>query len=55
MGLTSIFEQDANILSIFNPEKNVHVKDITHKVTVEVNEKGSFASAVTSISIKLLI
>lgn len=51
MGLTSIFEWDANISSIFDPEKNVYVKDITHKVTVEVNEKGSKASAVTGISI----
>lgn len=49
MGLTSIFEWDANISSIFDPEKNVYVKDITHKVTVEVNEKGSKASAVTGI------
>lgn len=47
MGLTSIFDRSANLSSIFNPEKQVFVKDITHKATIEVNEKGSTASAAT--------
>lgn len=47
MGLTSIFDSNANLSSIFNPEKQVFVKDIMHKVIIEVNEKGSKASAVT--------
>lgn len=51
MGLTSIFSSNANLTSIFNPAKQVLVKDITHKVTMEVNEKGSRAGAVTGIYI----
>jgi len=51
MGLTSIFSSSANLTSIFNPAKQVLVKDITHKVTMEVNEKGSKAGAVTGIYI----
>jgi len=56
--LTSIFNSNANLSSIFNPAKQVFVKDVTHKVTMEVNEKGSKASAVTGIyiiCIKVLI
>lgn len=49
MGLTSIFDGNANLTSIFHPAKQVFVKDVMHKVTVEVNEKGSRASAVTGI------
>lgn len=51
MGLTSIFDWNANLTSIFYPEKQVFVKDVMHKVTIEVNEKGSRASAVTGILI----
>ncbi|CAI6364777.1 unnamed protein product [Macrosiphum euphorbiae] len=51
MGLTSIFSSNANLTSIFNPAKQVLVKDITHKVTMEVNEKGSRAGAVTVVSV----
>lgn len=47
MGLISLFDSKANLSSIFNPEKHVYVKDVMHKVTIEVNEKGSRASAVT--------
>ncbi|VVC24384.1 Serpin domain,Serpin, conserved site [Cinara cedri] len=54
MGLISIFEWNANISSIFDPKKNIHVKDITHKVTVEINEKGSIASAVTVANVMTL-
>ncbi|XP_022170552.1 uncharacterized protein LOC111033912 [Myzus persicae] len=51
IGLTSIFSSSANLTSIFNPAKQVLVKDVTHKVTMEVNEKGSKASAVTVVSV----
>lgn len=47
MGLTSIFDSNANLSSMFNPAKEVFVKDVIHKVAIEVNEKGSVASAVT--------
>lgn len=47
MGLTSIFDSSANLSSMFNSPKEVFVKDVIHKVTIEVNEKGSIASAVT--------
>lgn len=50
MGLKTIFDENANLSLIFNPVKKVHLKDVTHKVTFEVNEKGSKASAVTGIS-----
>lgn len=46
-----MFNSNANLSSIFNPAKQVFVKDVTHKVTMEVNEKGSKASAVTGIYI----
>lgn len=49
MGLTTLFDSNANLSSIFNPEKQVYIKDVSHKVTIEVNEKGSRASAVTGI------
>lgn len=49
MGLKLIFDENANLSSIFNPAKKVHVKDVTHKVKIEVNEKGAKASAVTGI------
>lgn len=55
MGLTTIFDEKANLTSIFNPPKDVHVKDVTHKVTIEVDEKGSKASAVTGILLAILI
>jgi len=55
MGLTSIFNNNANLSSIFNPAKQVFVKDVTHKVTMEVNEKGSKASAVTGIYINIKV
>lgn len=51
IGLTSMFNSNANLSSIFNPAKQVFVKDVTHKVTMEVNEKGSKASAVTVVSV----
>lgn len=53
MKLTSIFGQNANLSSIFDPATQVFVKDVIHKVTIEVNEKGSKASAVTGILLKL--
>lgn len=49
MGLTSVFDRSANFSSIFNSEKQVFVKDVTHKATIEINEKGSTASAATGI------
>lgn len=49
MGLTSLFDSKANLSKIFNPEKQVNVKDIVHKVKIEVNEKGSRGSAITGI------
>ncbi|XP_060838145.1 uncharacterized protein LOC132920091 [Rhopalosiphum padi] len=51
IGLSSMFNSNANLSSIFNPIKQVFVKDVTHKVTMEVNEKGSKASAVTVVSV----
>lgn len=54
MGLTSIFEWNNNLSAIFDPAKNVAIKDFTHKVAIEVNEKGSRASAVTGILLKFL-
>lgn len=47
MGLLSIFDSSANLSSMFSPPKEVFVKDVIHKVAIEVNEKGSIASAVT--------
>lgn len=52
MKLTSIFGQKANLSSIFDPATHVFVKDAIHKVTIEVNEKGSKASSVTGILLK---
>lgn len=49
MGLSSVFDSNANLSSMFSPVKDVFVKDVIHKVTIEVNEKGSTASAVTGI------
>jgi serine protease inhibitor len=54
MKLTSIFGQKANLSLIFDPAIQVFVKDVIHKVTIEVNEKGSKASAVTGILLKLM-
>lgn len=47
MGLTSIFDSNANLSAMYSPAKDVFVKDVIHKVTIDVNEKGSIASAVT--------
>lgn len=47
MGLTTLFDSKANLSAIFSPEKQVSVKDIVHKVKIEVNEKGSRGSGVT--------
>lgn len=47
MGLNSIFDKNAELTSIFNPEKQVFVGDVIHKVTIAVDEKGSKASAAT--------
>lgn len=52
MGLTSMFEWNNNLSTIFDPPKNVAVKDFTHKVAIEVYEKGSRASAITGIVFK---
>lgn len=49
MGLTTLFDSSANLSSIFSPEKQVCIKDITHKVTIDVDETGSKASALTGI------
>lgn len=49
MKLTSIFGQKANLSLIFDPAVQVFVKDVIHKVTIDVSEKGSKASAVTGI------
>ncbi|VVC44583.1 Serpin domain,Serpin, conserved site [Cinara cedri] len=54
MGLTTIFDENANLSSIFNPIKKVHVKDVTHKVIIEVDEKGSKAGAVTVLNVVTL-
>ncbi|XP_050443090.1 uncharacterized protein LOC126847092 [Adelges cooleyi] len=51
MGLSTLFEKNANLTAIFNSEKQVSVKDIIHKAVIEINEKGAKAAAVTVASV----
>ena len=50
-GLTDIFESTPGMFSNM-AEQDVYVSDVVQKTTVEVNEEGAEASAVTGVMVK---
>lgn len=51
MGIGEIFSSDKADLSGIRPQKDIHVSLMMHKALIEVNEKGSEASAVSGLGI----
>ena len=50
LGMTDIFDEKAANFRKLRKESDVHVSTILHKAVIEVNEEGTTASAVTSVS-----
>ena len=51
MGVTDLFDQQAADLSGVSKKKDLHVSSIRQRTFIQVNEKGTEAAAVTSLSI----
>lgn len=50
MGITSLFSPRADLSGLLDPPvpPQLHVADIIHKATIEINERYTVAAAVTS-------
>ncbi len=54
MGMNKAFDPDSSDFGGINPaRKDLHISEVLHKTFVEVNEEGTEAAAVTSVSIGL--
>lgn len=50
MGMSSLFDPNTKDLSRMRKENDIYVSSVLHKAVIEVNERGTKASAVTSVS-----